>query len=186
MSVTLEVRPKTIVPDTNAFIDHLPQIQKLALCGLFSMRVPSVVVNELEGLAKVSVGRGQESHQSPEHQAMVRENARLALGWLRDRPLHVKCVTSKGTVLPSFSMTSEEDILDGKKNDDRILDCCLALDSAPAPKLKDGMRTVHRDTVLLTDDRNLKLKAHTSDCAVNKVADFLKWANFGESANSLP
>ena len=58
-----------------------------------------------------------------------------------------------GTVLSSVGVTCEEDTEDGKKNDDRILDCCLAIDTAPAAKEKEGMRTVHRDTVLLTHDR---------------------------------
>ena len=59
------------------------------------MRVPVVVVNELDGLSKVATGRGQD-HQTLEHQGMVRDKARTALAWLRERPAHVKCVTSKG------------------------------------------------------------------------------------------
>ena len=50
-------------------------------------------------------------------------------------------------------MTQEEDTDDGQNNDDRILACCINLDTAPAPVLKDGMKTVHRTSVLLTDDR---------------------------------
>ena len=73
------------------------------------MRVPVVVVNELDGLSKVATGRGQD-HQTLEHQGVVRDKARTALAWLRERPAHVKCVTSKGgretgllALLPLFS-----------------------------------------------------------------------------------
>ena len=39
-----------------------------------------------------------------------------------------------------------------------------------------NMRVVYRDLVLLTDDRNLKLKAHMTDIPVNKLSDFIHWA----------
>ena len=38
------------------------------------------------------------------------------------------------------------------------------------------MRYVVRDIVLLTGDRNLRLKAHATDIPVNKLTDFIKWA----------
>jgi hypothetical protein len=50
-------------------------------------------------------------------------------------------------------VTTEEDLADGMKNDDKILACCLALDTSPAPRMEEGMRTVTRNAVLLTDDR---------------------------------
>ena len=89
-----------------------------------------------------------------------------------------------------------------QKNDDRILQCCLALNSSPPATIENGIKTVHRDTVLITDDRwrkkleeedyilsllqssissmivyvrNLRLKAHTADCAVNSIKEFLNW-----------
>ena len=42
--------------------------------------------------------------------------------------------------------------------------------------MSQGIRTVYRDTVLITGDRNLKLKAHASDCAVNSLTEFLAWS----------
>merc|ERR1711862_275476 len=69
----------------------------------------------------------------------------------------------------------EEDCSDGQKNDDRILQCCLNLNSSPAPTIEHGIKTVYRDTVLITDDRNLRLKALTADCAVNSIKEFMNW-----------
>lgn len=169
---TLEVRPRVVVPDTNEFIDHLDVIKELAALGSLQIRVPVVVLGELEGLCK-----SKDSVERPEHAAMLRENSRAALAWIRERPANVKCVTTKGSILTSLVVHLEEDTEAGMKNDDRILACCLNLDSSPAPTMLDGMKTVFRTSVLLTDDRNLKLKAHIEDCAVSKVSHFLNWIN---------
>ena len=56
-------------------------------------------------------------------------------------------------MLTSMVVTCEEDLGEGLKNDDKILSCCLALDTAPPPHTADGMKTVMRNAVLLTDDR---------------------------------
>jgi len=167
---TLEVRPKIVVPDTNEFIDHLDIIKRLAALGDLQIRVPLVVLGELEGLSK-----SREGSERPEHASMLRENSRAALAWIKDKPNNVKCVTTKGSILTSLGVTVEEDSEVGLNNDDRILSCCLNLDSSPSPTTVDGMKTVFRTSVLLTDDRNLKLKAHIKDCAVSKIGDFMSW-----------
>ena len=69
------------------------------------------------------------------------------------------------------------------------------MNTGPPPSVTQGIKTVYRDTVLITDDRyallysyvkiewldnifrNLKLKAHTSDCAVNTIKEFMGWVN---------
>merc|ERR1712107_110354 len=168
VSVTLHIKPRTLVPDTNILVDNLSDIQKLADSGDWSIRIPTTVLVELEGLGKA--GSSEEGHA-----VTVRDNSQAALAWLRDKPLNTKCVTTKGSVLNSFSLAFEEDCSDGQKNDDRILQCCLALNTSPAPSVEAGIKTVHRDTVLITDDRNLRLKAHTADCAVNSIKEFMKW-----------
>ena len=78
---------------------------------------------------------------------------------------------------------SEEDAGEGKNNDDLILDTCIHLTSDCAvhrsqetTKTTPDMRYVIRDVVLLTEDRNLRLKAHTTDIPVNKLSDFVQWA----------
>lgn len=50
--VLLEICPKILVPDTNTFVDHLAELGRLSSVGTFQLRVPVVVVNELDGLSK--------------------------------------------------------------------------------------------------------------------------------------
>jgi len=175
VSVSLHIRPRTLVLDTNILVDHLPEVKELADDGDWAVRIPTTVVIELEGLAKSGAGFQRDDDTSAEHIAQVRENSKEALAWLKEKPRNTKCVTSKGTPLANFSVLSEEDCSDGQKNDDRILSCCLSLNSSPAVTISQGIKTVFRDTVLITDDRNLKLKAHTSDCAVNTIKEFMSW-----------
>ncbi len=52
VSVVIEIRPKTIVPDTNCFVDFLPDIMKISSSGVYNLRIPVVVLNELDGLSK--------------------------------------------------------------------------------------------------------------------------------------
>lgn len=40
-------------------------------------------------------------------------------------------------------------------------------------------RRVKRDVVLLTDDRNLRVKALARDVPVREVPDFIQWAGLG-------
>ena len=173
VSVTLEVSPKYIVPDTNCFVDFLPEISRLASSSNFQIRVPLVVLKELDGLAK---GARPDKYSSPEYAAMVAENARQALSFLKDRPVNTRCVTSKGSVVSSLGVTTEDSDYDSaKNNDDLILDACINL-AMHKEDIRGNMRVVSRDLVLLTDDRNLKLKAHTTDIPVNKLSDFIHWA----------
>jgi len=114
-------------------------------------------------------------YASPEHAAMVAENARHALAFLKDRPPNTRCVTSRGTVLQSLGVTTEDDYDQDKNNDDLILDACINL-AMHKEEIRGNMRVVYRDLVLLTEDRNLKLKAHMTDIPVNKLSDFIHWA----------
>lgn len=52
VSVVIEIRPKVIVPDTNCFVDFLPDIVKISSSGMYNLRIPVVVLNELDGLSK--------------------------------------------------------------------------------------------------------------------------------------
>lgn len=42
-------------------------------------------------------------------------------------------------------------------------------------------RKLYRDVVLLTEDRNLRVKALSSDMPVRAVMDFINWLNFNSS-----
>merc|ERR1712223_608025 len=158
VSVVIEVCPRQVVPDTNCFVDYLPDIQKIALDTRFQLRVPLVVLNELDGLAKGMKNGQSIKHDDPEHVTKIAEKSKLALAFLRDRPINTKCVTYKGTILPSFGVTTDD------------------LKPSKDSSQQNQIRHIIRDIVLLTGDRNLRLKAHATDIPVNKLSDFIKWA----------
>merc|ERR1719348_2787726 len=43
-SVTLHIKPKTLVPDTNILVDNLSEIVELANSGDWNLRIPTTVV----------------------------------------------------------------------------------------------------------------------------------------------
>ncbi|XP_051160471.1 telomerase-binding protein EST1A-like isoform X3 [Leptopilina boulardi] len=194
VSVEIEVRPRQLVPDTNCFIDYLPQLQSIAKAvsgaqPIYTLMVPLVVLNELEGLAR---GAGTRDTQpasraalNPEHVARVAENAKAALAFARSRNPAIRCLTTRGTVLSSSTFTVEEDVSqDGlTRNDDRILATCLSLcrtnSKDQIPSGEGQPRRLRRDVVLLTEDRNLRVKALARDMPVREVPDFVQWAGLG-------
>jgi protein SMG6 len=190
VSTTLEICPRFVVPDTNCFIDYLSEIRKIAGSGAYGLRVPLVVLNELDGLAKgvalpaaSKLKSSNDLKSAADHAVMVTESARRALTFLHSSPPSVvKCVTSKGTTLNSLGITTEDDAVarcdEDKKNDDLILDSCqnLCAFEETTGSEPGGARVVRRDVVLVTEDRNLKLKAHLSDIPVSKMPDFVRWA----------
>ncbi|XP_015592692.1 telomerase-binding protein EST1A isoform X2 [Cephus cinctus] len=196
VSVEIEVRPRQLVPDTNCFIDYLPQLQLIAKATsgaqpIYTLMVPLVVLNELEGLARGGGSRdcpraSSRSTLDPEHVARVADNARNALAFARSRNPAVRCLTTRGTVLTSSTFTVEEDVdQDGlTRNDDRILATCLSLCRAGSCKdqatAEEGQpKRLRREVVLLTEDRNLRVKALARDVPVREVPDFMQWAGLG-------
>ncbi|XP_076452752.1 telomerase-binding protein EST1A-like [Babylonia areolata] len=180
----LEVRPRFLVTDTNCFIDHLPSLRSLLATATYTLVVPLVVVNELDGLAKGATNQGQGHHDhSPEHVAMVTRHANQALTYLESevkaKNPQVRVQTSRGSVLETLAFRSEESDNTGN-NDDLILSCCLHYCRDMArdfmPKDKDSPVRLFRDVVLLTDDRNLRLKAHTSNVPAKDMPAFCRWS----------
>jgi len=183
VSVHIIVKPKNLVPDTNCFIDFLVLLKKIAASRMYTLMVPLVVLNELEGLAK---GLSSVRHTvDPEHAARVAESAKTALEFLATKHAFVKCITTKGTILTSMSFTKEDDALVNTTvtNDDRILSTCMTLckekSSQVVEKETDEPRTICREVVLLTDDRNLRVKALAREVPVRDVPNFLQWAGLG-------
>ncbi|XP_011306226.1 telomerase-binding protein EST1A isoform X2 [Fopius arisanus] len=194
VSVEIEVRPRQLVPDTNCFIDYLSQLQSItrATSGaqpLFTLMIPLVVLNELEGLARGADPRdctpNSRAMLNPEHVARVAESAKAALSFARSRNPAIRCLTTRGTVLSSSTFTVEEDnSFDGlTRNDDRILATCLSLcksNNKDQPLAEEGQpRRLRREVVLLTEDRNLRVKALSRDVPVREVPDFIQWAGLG-------
>ncbi|XP_057676264.1 telomerase-binding protein EST1A isoform X1 [Corythoichthys intestinalis] len=176
----LEVRPLFLVPDTNGFIDHLAALEKLLRCGSYIVVVPLIVITELDGLAK-----GQDA--SGAYVRGVQEKARRAVLFLEEsfeaREPRLRALTSRGNQLESIAFRSEDTSGQQGNNDDVILSCCLHYCQDKAkdfmPDQKNGTVRLQREVVLLTDDRNLRVKALTRNVPVRDIPAFLSWAKVG-------
>ncbi|KAM9347913.1 telomerase-binding protein EST1A [Symphorus nematophorus] len=196
----LEVRPLFLVPDTNGFIDHLGGLKKLLQCGTYIIVVPLIVITELDGLAKGQdnlgggVGSGGRStgirgnyNVSAAHVRAVQEKARLAVAFLEKgfeaREPCLRALTSRGNQLESIAFRSEDTSGQQGNNDDVILSCCLHYCKDKAkdfmPDQRNGTVRLQREVVLLTDDRNLRVKALTRNVPVRDIPAFLSWAKVG-------
>ncbi|XP_022110508.1 telomerase-binding protein EST1A-like [Acanthaster planci] len=176
----VEIRPLYLVPDTNCFIDHLSKIQALLACRKYKLVVPLVVINELDGLAK---GSRDDLYEEPSQALRVQEGAGSAIRCLEEkfgqRNKYLRALTSKGTVMDTIAYRSEEVDFKGC-NDDLILKCCLHYVDDRArdfmPTTKDAPIRLYRDVVLLTNDRNLRVKALQQNVPVKDITAFAKWA----------
>ncbi|XP_040005986.1 telomerase-binding protein EST1A isoform X2 [Xiphias gladius] len=196
----LEVRPLFLVPDTNGFIDHLEGLKKLLQCGTYIIVVPLIVITELDGLAKGQdnfvggVGSGGRNtgsrgnyNVSAAHVRSVQEKARLAVAILEKgfeaREPCLRALTSRGNQLESIAFRSEDTSGQQGNNDDVILSCCLHYCKDKAkdflPDQRNGTVRLQREVVLLTDDRNLRVKALTRNVPVRDIPAFLSWAKVG-------
>ncbi|KAK2828252.1 hypothetical protein Q5P01_019286 [Channa striata] len=196
----LEVRPVFLVPDTNGFIDHLGGLKKLLQCGTYIIVVPLIVITELDGLAKGQdnfgggVGSGMRGNYnvSVTHVRAVQEKARLAVAFLEKafeaREQCLRALTSRGNQLESIAFRSEDTSGQQGNNDDVILSCCLHYCKDKAkdfmPDHRNGTVRLQREVVLLTDDRNLRVKALTRNVPVRDIPAFLSWAK-GDRFNPL-
>ncbi|XP_033115110.1 telomerase-binding protein EST1A-like isoform X2 [Anneissia japonica] len=178
--LVLEISPTYLVPDTNCFIDHLQVIQCLVESKRYTLVVPLVVITELDGLSK---GGREDQFANSGHAMMVQRSSTQAVEYLEDefekRNRHIRALTAQGTPLQSISFRTEESSNKGN-NDDLILNCCLYYCSDKArdymPKEKDAPICLRREVVLLTDDRNLRVKALNRNVPVKDIVSFSKWA----------
>lgn len=183
VEVEIEVRPHFIVPDTNCFVDHLPHLKLIACGQTFQLMVPTVVVGELEGLQRGARPGETVDAAAAARAERVARSAKEALAFLqqRPRPPSLRCVTTRGSTLASATFSSEDDGQQDMLNDDKILTTCLNLSRTTSKdEVKPGEpRRLVRDVVLLTDDRNLRVKALSRDVPVRELPDFMRWANLG-------
>ncbi|XP_071195894.1 telomerase-binding protein EST1A isoform X2 [Salvelinus alpinus] len=193
----LEVRPLFLVPDTNGFIDHLTGLKTLLQSGTYIVVVPLIVITELDGLAKGQEScdgsgsgrgcRGNTGGGGPTHARSVQEKAKVAVAFLERgfeaREPCLRALTSRGSQLESIAFRSEDTSGQQGNNDDVILSCCLhyCKDEAKSlmPAQTDGPVRLCREVVLLTDDRNLRVKALTRNVPVRDIPAFLTWAKVG-------
>lgn len=177
----LEIRPKFIVPDTNCFVDHLNLIDKLLMTNYYIIIVPLLVINELDKLAK-SISNYNDD--SIEHAEYVQRNARKSIQYLttkfEKRERNLKALTSQGSVMETITFRSEEVKAQGT-TDELILGCCLHYCRDAAKNFMPNSQTdaihLYREVVLLTDDRHLRLKAHTRNVPVKDIVKFARWSD---------
>ncbi|KAL0994823.1 hypothetical protein UPYG_G00127600 [Umbra pygmaea] len=194
--VEMEVRPVFLVLDTNGFIDHLSGLKTLLQSGTYILVVPLIVITELDGLAKGQescggsgrVGfRGNPGGGGAAHARAVQEKAKVAVAFLEQsfeaKEPCLRALTSRGSELDSIAFRSEDTSGQHGNNDDVILCCCLHYCKDKAKDLmavqRDGPVRLRREVVLLTDDRNLRVKALTRNVPVRDIPAFLTWAKVG-------
>ena len=76
-TVCMEIYPVYLVPDTNCFVDQLPGLMLIMESRVFTLVVPLVVINELDGLKK---SIQEEKYGNKGHARSVMENARYVIG----------------------------------------------------------------------------------------------------------
>ncbi|XP_050098975.1 telomerase-binding protein EST1A [Anopheles aquasalis] len=212
INLLMEVRPKYLVPDTNCFVDDLGCIKAIASATqLFTLMVPIVVVSELRGLsmgAKNRPGKLPALHMAAsasrpgliqpvalQHSYTVTQNAALALEYLESVAHgNVMFVTTKGNAIRRIIFATEDDEDGQRTNDDRILEAALNLigTSSSVSASSAGQQAVGepkkilREVVLLTKDRNLRVKALSHNVPVREMHDFAQWAHLPVNVEQQP
>nr|XP_049465319.1 telomerase-binding protein EST1A isoform X1 [Anopheles coluzzii] len=160
--------PKQQTASTAAVAEILVPVQKqLAL-----PTAPATVVSIAPANSSSTSAAGL--HQ--QHAAKVADASKKALQFIKSRNPALKCVTTKGSILKTSTFTVEDDVGDLKSNDDRILETALNLCRNHIEETRAGTRYLTMDVVLLTTDRNLRVKAISNDLPVREIPDFIKWA----------
>ncbi|XP_037820884.1 telomerase-binding protein EST1A [Lucilia sericata] len=177
--VYIEVRPKYLLPDTNCFIDCLEDFERIVNeFKRYTLIIPLTVVKELDGLSKgVKVDSYEESLQKQRihHYDDVSTRAKKSLDFIKTAKSHVKCATTKGSIINAslFALVEEEHV----SNDDKILATAIALSKTMSSETsKDGKCFIQTELVLITTDRNLRVKALSRNLAVSELPEFLQWA----------
>ncbi|CAF4834833.1 unnamed protein product [Rotaria socialis] len=176
--IEIEVIPRFIVLDTNCFVNYLPIIYKLIKQGRFIIIIPLIVICELDKLSVTTIA----DDDSYEHAEMVRRQSIQAVKMIEEcfasKERRVQAMTGEGTVLDSIQFRNE--VKKNESNDDTILGCCLKYcrDNPREffPQNKDGAIRLHREVVLITDDRNLRLKAQARNVPVKDLMKFFELA----------
>ncbi|XP_064551127.1 telomerase-binding protein EST1A isoform X2 [Drosophila montana] len=175
----IEVRPRYLLPDTNCFIDCLEDIEKLSMeFKRYTIIIPLTVVKELDGLSKgvkLDSYRSSKQTQRIHHFDEVSSRAKKSLEFIRSAKNNVKCATTKGSVINAslFALVEEE----YASNDDKILATAVAVSkNASSEQCRDGKCFIQTELVLITTDRNLRVKALARNLAVSALDEFLQWA----------
>ncbi|KAH8414247.1 hypothetical protein KR215_001016 [Drosophila sulfurigaster] len=172
----IEVRPRYLLPDTNCFIDCLEDIEKLS--QRYTVIIPLTVVKELDGLSKgckLESYRSSKQNQRIHHFDEVSSRAKKSLEFMRSTKNSVKFATTKGSTINAnlFALVEES----YASNDDKILATAVAVSkNVSSEQCRDGKCFIQTELVLITTDRNLRVKALARNLAVSSLDEFLQWA----------
>ncbi|XP_017123880.1 telomerase-binding protein EST1A isoform X1 [Drosophila elegans] len=177
--IYIEVRPRYLLPDTNCFIDCLEDFEKLSMeFKRYTLIIPLTVVKELDGLSKgvkLDSYRSSKQTQRIHHFDEVSSRAKKSLEFIKSAKSNVKCATTKGSFVNAsvFALVEEEYL----SNDDKILATAVAVSkTAKSEQCTDGKCFIQTELVLITTDRNLRVKALSRNLAVSALDEFLQWA----------
>ncbi|XP_068157809.1 telomerase-binding protein EST1A isoform X2 [Drosophila tropicalis] len=175
----IEVRPRYLLPDTNCFIDCLEDIEKLSMdYKRYTLVIPLTVVKELDGLSKgvkLDSSRSFKQTKRIHHFDEVSSRAKKSMEFIKSAKNNVKCATTKGSFVNAsvFALVEEEYL----SNDDKILATAVAVSkTTSSEQCRDGKCFIQTELVLITTDRNLRVKALTRNLAVSGLDEFLQWA----------
>ena len=189
-SIVIEVRPLILIFDTNSIIDYLPAVKGIIESCQFTVVLPLVVISELESLSSgprtPSAPFGVLQVEDRKHDEFVCNAARDALSFFElqftRRNNRLKAMTSHGNFVDNIAFRDQTSV--AMSNDDAILGCALhycneQLDRKAAMHATEGGSgtTIKREVVLITCDRNLRIKAHLRRVPTCPMRPFLKWAS---------
>ncbi|KAL5463785.1 hypothetical protein EMCRGX_G032719 [Ephydatia muelleri] len=167
------IEPKYLVPDTNCFISSLPAIQALVKSQLFVVAVPLIVMAELDGLSK---GSDLESSTTSAKISSAKQAIEYARTEILNKSSHIKLLTTQGSLLSSLQL--KEEVGEEASNDNLILRSSMYLHT----KMDKGTKGVDfYSVVLLTDDRNLRVKALANSLPVKDMSAFMLMANLAQA-----
>ncbi|KAJ3341301.1 hypothetical protein HDU93_005271 [Gonapodya sp. JEL0774] len=155
-----------VVFDTNCYLHKLDTVRRVVESGKWHVIVPLVVAAELDGLSKDRT----DAKAAADFIKAALGTGVLGLGRLRLQ-------TSKGSFLPgwdSVGLAEERTVgLDGRRltNDDVILELCVwwatgSKTSGASVGAKENDYDTAMPVLLVTEDRNLRVKARTRDIEV--------------------
>ncbi|CAG8495753.1 7783_t:CDS:2 [Ambispora leptoticha] len=158
----------TLIVDTNCLVGDLHAVKRIIKSEKWNVVVPMAVITELAGLTLNPPPLGNSATEALNYLKLAMSS--------RTREIKLKVQTSKGNYISDIGFNEEFDFGDGedkKKNlDDIILGICLwhAKDHPDTSNQNNG--TQNEKVVLLTNDRNLRVKARARDVNVVNVQDF--------------
>uniref|UniRef100_A0A182K256 PINc domain-containing protein n=1 Tax=Anopheles christyi TaxID=43041 RepID=A0A182K256_9DIPT len=149
-------------------------VEEMLVSGQKQFGLPTAPANASG--ARVCMMNSTASLTNLQHAVKVAESSKKALQFIKSRNPALKCVTTKGSILKTSTFTIEDDVGDLKSNDDRILETAINLCRHHIEETRADTRYITLDVVLLTTDRNLRVKAISTDLPVREIPDFIKWA----------